>query len=804
MQEKELRLAVVLTGGISLAIYMHGVAKELHKLARASRAFHRRPDGNRPDSYKDTNRDREVDTERLYFELLESLSSKLELRVVIDVIAGASAGGVNGILLARALAHDLDMDSHRQIWLERADVLRLIDEKSAASSWRRMYMTPFSAVLSYSRLRELAPEPETRQKLAEFVRSRWFHPPFSGPRYTSWLFEACEEMSRNAPESGSLLPDRHPLDLFVSVTDFYGHANRIALHDPPVIEELDHRHLLHYRYLRASDGSEETDFDTGSIPGLVFAARATSSFPGAFPPASVAEIEKVMNERGGDWPARDKFIRAKLSALAVGRSNERLEDIQFIDGSVVNDTPFASAVAAITGRPAQREVMRRIVFVHPNPIDAVAADDTGDPGFFRTILSSLAEIPRNEPINDDLERISAFNQNIRLISQVLRQSRPLVDRFVASILPPEGADIKPTAKEIAAWRNQTNEQAVTDAGYAFHNYFHLKILQVARRLETLIATMVWPEEGVRDIPSHSRLGFLSALSDFGIGDATLGAPSTEIEPSLDAIDFLKRFDVDFRIRRLRFVIRRLNELYRVAAVIPEISARTDRLDELKTTLYGLLEDLNRRWSPAYFAAEIGAGLAEDAKEHGLDPAPVSKGLTRIGEEMSLIEVDSAVDEVFAVMVLNYIPDVLRRDLFAAYIGFPFFDVMSFPMSQRDDLEELEEILIDRISPADATGIRTGGTPVMLKGISLRRFGAFFNRGYRENDYLWGRLNAAERLVDIVLSAVSESEVFHDIDTGDIKQRLFEAILDAEEPHLKANADLIPAIRSEIAARRNSG
>ena len=40
MREKELRLALVCYGGISLAVYMHGVTKEVWHLARASRAYH--------------------------------------------------------------------------------------------------------------------------------------------------------------------------------------------------------------------------------------------------------------------------------------------------------------------------------------------------------------------------------------------------------------------------------------------------------------------------------------------------------------------------------------------------------------------------------------------------------------------------------------------------------------------------------------------------------------------------------------------------------------------------------------------
>ncbi|RJG08248.1 hypothetical protein D3872_24805 [Massilia cavernae] len=40
VKEKELRLALVCYGGISLAIYQHGVTKEILKLVRASKAYH--------------------------------------------------------------------------------------------------------------------------------------------------------------------------------------------------------------------------------------------------------------------------------------------------------------------------------------------------------------------------------------------------------------------------------------------------------------------------------------------------------------------------------------------------------------------------------------------------------------------------------------------------------------------------------------------------------------------------------------------------------------------------------------------
>jgi hypothetical protein len=40
MKEKELRLALVCYGGVSLALYLHGTIKEILKLSRVSKAYH--------------------------------------------------------------------------------------------------------------------------------------------------------------------------------------------------------------------------------------------------------------------------------------------------------------------------------------------------------------------------------------------------------------------------------------------------------------------------------------------------------------------------------------------------------------------------------------------------------------------------------------------------------------------------------------------------------------------------------------------------------------------------------------------
>ncbi|RME67500.1 MAG: DUF3376 domain-containing protein, partial [Alphaproteobacteria bacterium] len=137
------------------------------------------------------------------------------------------------------------------------------------------------------------------------------------------------------------------------------------------------------------------------------------------------------------------------------------------------------------------------------------------------------------------------------------------------------------------------------------------------------------------------------------------------------------------------------------------------------------------------------------------------------------------------------PDVtLWRELVIAYLGFPYYDVLTYPMAQWRDLEELDDVKVDRISAVDANTLREGGARDLLKGVELGNFGAFFSRKFRENDYLWGRLTGAERLVDIVVSAADEAAEAGHVNVVAIKKKLFLAILKAEHPHLRNITPLI--------------
>ena len=107
------------------------------------------------------------------------------------------------------------------------------------------------------------------------------------------------------------------------------------------------------------------------------------------------------------------------------------------------------------------------------------------------------------------------------------------------------------------------------------------------------------------------------------------------------------------------------------------------------------------------------------------------------------------------------------------------------------MDEINEVLVDRISPADAHEL--GADRVILKGTALMSFGAFFNRAWREHDYLWGRLNAADRCVDVLISAIGP-RLSEPLDADRLRADLFRAILESEAPHLdrRSGPDSRPA------------
>ena len=221
--EQEIRFALVLYGGASLAVYIHGVTQEFFHLVRSTAVD---ADGKLIVS------DAELSgTERVYRKLASSPDGTICTRFLVDIASGTSAGGINAIFLGKAFANGQPLDPVSRLWLDQADVQDLLNRDKVPRS-----------LLSSQKM-------HTR------------------------LLDALAGME--GPSAIALQPE---MDIYITATDIQGLELPIQLADQTVFEKR-HRNVFHLRF-----GDEENHFAREKNSFLAFAARATSAFPFAFEP----------------------------------------------------------------------------------------------------------------------------------------------------------------------------------------------------------------------------------------------------------------------------------------------------------------------------------------------------------------------------------------------------------------------------------------------------------------------------------------------------------------------------------------
>ncbi|MEL6531111.1 MAG: patatin-like protein, partial [Pseudomonadota bacterium] len=411
------------------------------------------------------------------------------------------------------------------------------------------------------------------------------------------------------------------------------------------------------------------------------------------------------------------------------------------------------------------------------PRKSVTADQSI--GFFGAIFGSLSTIPREQPIRDNLERIEEQSRDAERLRQIVLGLRPEIDRAVERLFGRTLFLNRPTPKRLGNWRAKAQQAAAERAGYAFQAYAQTKLSGIIERLSSVTHAAA-PELAFADT-SMIAAALRRAIEERGLvslADDSGGANS-------DAIAFFRAHDIGFRIRRLQLLARRLSRDWETDPDIPD-----DALDVARSKIYEILA--------IYFEADDAALLGDEfkplARDVQKDPAAV---LDFLSAKRLLPETDLKAEEMLA-DALEEMPKNLKRRMLLTYLGFPFYDVATLPLLQSDGLGEYNAVKVDRISPEDARSIREGGTRATLRGIEFYNFGAFFSRDYRENDYLWGRLHGAERMVDLVTSTVESGVAQSDI--REAKRAAFLAIIDEELEAGRCQRGLLDRIRAEIHER----
>lgn len=788
--EQEVRFAIVLYGGVSLAIYINGVMQELLHLVKSTSGMGGTAEG----------------SEKVYAELGSILrrgaippsdahgDGTVQTKFKVDIISGTSAGGINGVFLAKALANESDLAPIQQLWFDEGAIERLLNDSSSYQG--------------------VGTPPSNTESL---LNSR---------RMYRKLLDAFDLMDNDPgrPSGPSKLAEE--IDLFVTTTDIEGVPVPIQLFDN-VVYERRYRNDFHLRYIE----DERNDFESDNNPFLAFAARCTSSFPFAFEPMQLCDIDETLKGHGTyankpfclsastRW---QKFYTNYLEGIYPGAT--KFPKRSFGDGGYLNNAPFSYAVDALLQRQADVPVDRKLLYVEPSPAHPEEVEDSPEkPNAVQNSLAALVTIPGYQTIRNDLMRVLERNHAATKINKTVSEVEAHIQKTPNACLLPDG-----DPPEI--WFHD-------DA--CFGGYYQMRATEVTDLLALMVARMRSIDEGSAHFSALRSL--IRVWRDAGYNVDTR-APGKDLADKGGLHQFLTDFDLPYRLRRLRFVLRKLDALYALRLPVDHplyadaLSTLTFGLEQdrpkadlpsdirdvraLLAGQYKMLRDVmrhllrvpeppdntfigpgkivqdiipERKQVIAVLSQIVGMNeisTARAAKSPGLTTKPLSRAsneprdaqllydqraqklvqsqpellahLNNLGDRLRKLLSPDAADAAqqakgplqlaheAAIQAFTYpISGKIARRY---YHCFDLFDSIQFPMSFGTNVGEADVVEIVRVAPEDATALTssTQEARTKLKGLVAAHFGAFLDGDWRRNDLLWGRLDAAERIITALL------------------------------------------------------
>ncbi|GII10259.1 hypothetical protein Ppa06_40570 [Planomonospora parontospora subsp. parontospora] len=725
---EDIRIAVVMNGGVSLAVWMGGVANEINRLALSSPGAR----GTRKARGARTAREECEAGGEVYRGLLELVGATAR----VDVITGTSAGGINGAALAYAQVYRADLRPLGRVWADTGSLVRLL--RSPASPHRPSLLRGDGHLLP-----ELA---------GAFDR----------------LVPAHRRPDRYVP------PRDRPIDLMITGTLMNG--EHVPFHDDfgSPVTEIDSAGM--FRFARDAGTRPEEDpfhFSHDVVHRLALAARCTSSFPVAFEPGFAP-----VGDRGPDGLHPDLGAAGARPAVASFAPSRYV-----LDGGVLLNRPVEPALAAIYRQPAERQVRRLLMYVNPAPAPAGPEEPArhDSPPELGDVLEALFRLPFEQSVAEELRRIEESNARVR----GRRAERPallgVLDCALAARLMPEyaRAQTRREAARIHAAAVRAGERA---AGWRRDDF------------EAALAACAGAHDVVRQVPAGLP-GDDPATADWDWGFEAIEQVG-EI-----AVDVLKRAiwlaplpDRELR-RRLR---ERRRELHDALADLAEArreeeGAWAGRVRSLpspppdprhrRRVLYGWLagatarttsdgrpsaaaEAAARRGGIALRIAAVLTGARDDlwraAGEAGgegppgaADPAggavpPQAEGPARQpGTSRATVPAAACEAGRLRDLLAELAPGEGTASPAAALRRMLAVGVCRLAVAGEPPEVE-QEVVLQQISARTPNPFGGGEGPGKLAGAKLGQFGAFYKKSWRVNDWIWGRLDGATRMVQAVL------------------------------------------------------
>jgi patatin-related protein len=719
MVQREIRLALVLNGGVSLAVWIGGVVAEIDRARRAGL--------DRPATDK---------VVELYRELLDLTGSLLRT----DVIAGASAGGLNGCLLATAIVSGGTIDNVRDTWIDIGSFTKMLRSG-------------------------LENQPDSLLKGDDYFL------PQVEDELTGRLNVDSAKADIEYEHSAEAALRR--VELFVTGTNLTG--QQVQHRDDFDGTLVDHEHRALFWFRHEPELHKSTFADASAAKKLARVARSTASFPGAFE-ASFCRVE-------GQDPSSPS-----LSGIATfGR------DAWVIDGGVLDNAPFRPALDAIRRAPASVPVRRILCYVAPY---ATSPDERearrSDPPALRSVIGAAFSLPRDLTFTETIEEVADYKERVRN----RRASRALVAVRFGDRLGATAADF---------YADYCRLRGATSADEVLRRFVAGDVGRRAQGAERAVQRPV--ATGARLVARGVRLPWIPGVrrSD---GTPWSWGPAPIFRSALIVLDLLARSlaitpsDPDGgddallqRIVTARSQLstvlswtRVLRENYferareTVAALPPDpkplppdpgawsrefrevreqLETQNGGVLDLAGISYAELEDLSRlvaitsayraivdvdpatgaplpqsrgrMENVAHALGDGGAAAIELLRRHATSGIAPSRRSGLIEELSALVarEGDTSDEER------------LRRLLDLEVI----YEALVPP--QRDHDQTLLFLRLNAEAPCELAPNRDQPED-KLAGLGLAHFAAFYKRSWRANDWMWGRLDGAARLVDILI------------------------------------------------------
>jgi patatin-related protein len=755
---REIRLGLVVYGGVALAVYMNGVCREFYNAVRG----------------------------RGIYKLIKALTDS---DIVVDIVSGTSAGGINGVLLSYALTNSsesevVDFADFAQIWRESGDIVKLLRQPTPSDS------------------------------LTESLLNGEGY-------YQNQLKEALEKALNNktsAPndEWNSQFSE---LDLFVTGTDVFGRVYKVFDDTGSVIEIKDHRAMFQLKHRQGRKEPFNANRDLSPLQltleethqALAKMCRITSCFPVAFPVVDVA-LQKNDNDKVAqklvEWGWLDK-------RELPDKPPEGGYQLYFVDGGVLDNRPFSYTIKEMYYRTANRPVDRKLFYIDPNPDRFTNKDDAKfrnmpKPNTLQVIQDSLVGIPTYESIGNDLQLIKEHNEKVRRYKSILKETEvtadlnpeilqqnptqeviylrsrlislrdrvlPLVLRIGQDITP--DSDKQPVLEKIA---NLLTEQVTgakegksrevirqflakqirnLDVEYALRKHFyliqHLCVLLEKepnqaeyKKLQTLSTNITRQIKLLEVIRQALEL----VLSDSQVSESfykLLDQDKPNNQKSSQFYDHLlrlHRFVLDvsglenFTPTDKSFLENISGDIFQTLPSEAKKSHYTGWMNQKQVS--SILEQFKQKLTYLESPDKLEKNIWSNPKFEYDD----------IAEEATvtiLRQVELASEALIEASQLEGSQKILHR--FQRFIE---LDQVLYPFEYLTDIKEKELIQTIRISPNDAQMAFGKGKTVKdkLAGETLYAFGGFFKKSWRSNDILWGRLDGQNRLIEALVTTES--------------------------------------------------